>query len=102
MPKVKKGDVTHTFPTSPEAFALAKRMSRYSHRDWIVWRVSDGTWKTAKLRMESLEECMSEATGSETRPGYFSCIGGDGIGQTVGPNLAKVWMGNMKSGHFFF
>jgi hypothetical protein len=92
-----------TFDAGPDAFALAKRMAKFGHKDWIVWRLADGSYKAAKMSRESLEMAMREATGSETKPGYFSCIHRDTAqGENVAPYLAQIWLANMIAGHYQF
>lgn len=102
--KSKVSDMTHAFPADrgAEAHALAERMAKYSHRNWIVWILADGTRKAAKLSQASLEMAMVEAEGGRRGPGYFTCYQSGGHGAVVGPNISAVWLANMKAGHFCF
>jgi hypothetical protein len=98
-------DQIHAFASGDgrSAIDLAKRMSRFGRKQWIVWWLADGSYKAAKLSRESLEACMAEAVGSEAKPGLFYAYhAGTGSGENVRPFLAKIWHKNMVAGHFQF
>lgn len=102
--KLKTSDMTHAFPAdqSRDAYALAERMAKYSHRNWIVWILADGTRKAAKLSQAALEMAMAEATSPTRGAGFFTCYQSGGWGVIVGPNLSRVWLENMKAGYFSY
>lgn len=98
-------DAVHAFGAGNggEAIELAKRMARYGRRYWVVWWLKDGSYKAAKLTQKVMELAMSEAVGSKTRPGMFYAYEPNiGTGMFVGQNLQRVWLSNMKHGHFSY
>jgi hypothetical protein len=93
------GATSQYFENGPDAFELAKRKAKYSHRKWIVWRPTGMAGrKCARLTQETLEEAIADVQG-ET---FAAIEGTHAYGMNVRPWLAKVWLENMKAGCFAY
>lgn len=84
--------------TSGEAYAKAKRMAKYGHCDWLVWKLIDGTYCAAKLSQQSLEAALAECVMNQGKPVVVCVQQNTAQYVNVSLGLAEVWMANMKAG----
>lgn len=88
------------FATGPEAFAAARVKARYGHRNWLVWRLADGSFRSAPLTLAAVEAAAAGAVDAARGAGHFAVLGaGTGVGTNVHPALAAVWLDTLRAGH---
>jgi hypothetical protein len=89
--------------TNTEAYTKAKKMARHGHRDWLVWKLPDGTYRAAKLAEEPLKTAMSECVENDQGKPVCVCIQANtAVGVNVSRALADVWLANMQAGTFSY
>jgi hypothetical protein len=78
--------------TAQEAYTLAKRKSRFGHRDWIVWKDRNGEFHAELATADSFKAAML-AVGTK---GAFSVEGSDGCSYYMTWRLAVSWRRNLQ------
>lgn len=82
--------------TNVEAYELARRKSKYGHKDWIVWKNTDGEFQAEAKSADSLTKAM-ESIGED---GRFSCMEASvGTGMIVNRDIAQIMLNNTQYGY---
>lgn len=90
------------FATGEEAFKDATRKAVYGHNDWLVWKMKDGTYRTARMPDAGiLEAAMKDcAVNPDTKKPIVVMIARNtGTGLSAA-GVWKVWLSNMRGGHW--
>lgn len=74
-----------------EAMELAKRKSRYGHRDWIVW--SEGDEGKA-------EQITADGVRRAIKAGRFTLVKGGNTFMSVAPPMAEIMASNLDAGWY--
>lgn len=92
-----------TFTDSTEAYGTARRKAVHGHRDWLVWKLPDGSYRVAKLGPDVLEAAMRDcAENDKGKPIVTQVAANSGHYYHVSRGLAEVYLGNMRAGHFVY
>ena len=79
-----------------EAHELARRKSRYGHRDWIVWRERDGTFR-AEVRSPAAIRKALLANGTKGRR-WWVFHGSSGVASIGFWAMGLIMLRNAKVG----
>lgn len=77
------------------AYQEASRRARYGHRDWIVWRDSEGVTQARRISREALIECL-RANGTQGK--WFYIGRSDGVGMRAGWRIGINLLYQIKHG----
>lgn len=97
VPTPKEPREKPQFYVGDGAFDYAKRMSRYGHKDWIVYRDRNGALNARRISAESVKLALL-AVGTQ---GKFTLIPGDGSHNwIVSWHLGINFILNLKAGYY--